>query len=261
MIVKEARADRWAALVGLVVIALRILNAATTDVKAQTFATLSDQFDADFTAVSANHVTSSAAFLWATFFNDLTVYLLIGVCGVVLGAGLVANETGSGSIFVLLSRPVSRTRALLTKYGVAAALSLILCALCGGMALAVGVWQGVAAPPLGGFLISVLLLWLGMMFVVGVTMLYSTLIPSALGAGILGFFTIYLMSILPLFHNGTAPNVHYYLGGPDWSMPNYWGSLGIYAGVDSPLKSLIVSVIAAAIPAALTLWLFVRKAF
>ncbi len=48
-----------------------------------------------------------------------------------------AVKVGSGSIFVLLRRPVSRTRALLTKYAVAAALSLLLCSLCGCMALAV----------------------------------------------------------------------------------------------------------------------------
>ena len=168
---------------------------------------------------------------------------------------------GSGSIFVLLRRPVSRTRALLTKYAVAAALSLLLCALYGCMALAVGAWQGIAAPPVGGLVLSIVLLWLGMQFVMGLTLLYSVVVPSALAAGVLGFFTTYILALAPLFHSSTGPHVTYFLGGPDWSIVNYWGSLGIYAGTDSPLKSLLVSVIAALIPALVALVLFVRKAF
>ena len=261
MIVKEARADRWAVLIGLVVIALRILTVVTVNLKAQSLAALQYQFDADFSLVASRHFSAGSAFLWATFFNDLTLYLLVGLGGVVLGAGLVASETSSGSIFVLLSRPVSRTRALLTKYGVAAALSLVLCALCGCMALAVGAWQGVAAPPVGGLLLSIVLLWLGMLCVMGLTLLYSVVVPNALAAGVLGFFTIYVLGIAPLFHTGTAPHITYFLGGPDWSIVSYWGSLSIYAGTDSPLKSLLVAAIAALIPAVVALMLFVRKAF
>jgi hypothetical protein len=44
-------------------------------------------------------------------------------------------------------------------------------------------------------------------------------------------------------------------------LSTYWSSLGIYAGVDSPAKSLLVAGIAALIPVALALALFVRKAF
>jgi ABC-type transport system involved in multi-copper enzyme maturation permease subunit len=189
MIVKEVRADRWAALFGLVIIALRVLSAVTVDLKAQSLSTLRYQFDADFSLVASGGLSAGSAFLWATFFNDLTLYLLVGLGGVIFGAGLIANEISSGSIFVLLSRPLSRTWALLTKYGVATALSLVLCALCGCVALAVGAWQGIAAPPLGGLMLSIVLLWLGMQFVMGLTLLYSVVVPSALAAGVLGFFT------------------------------------------------------------------------
>jgi ABC-type transport system involved in multi-copper enzyme maturation permease subunit len=261
MIVKELRADRWAALFGVLIIALRILNGATGDAKAQTLDSLNYTFDADFSAVSSHHISAATAFLWATYFNDLTLYLLIGLGGVVLGAGLIASEASTGSIFVLLSRPVSRTRALLTKYGVAAAVSFLLCALCGSMALIVGAINGIAQPPLGGFLISVVLLWLGMLFVISVTLLFSVLIPNALAAGVVGFFFVYFMVIIPVFHSGVAPNIHYFLGGPDWELSSYWGTLGIYMGVESPVKSLVIGLLAAIIPAALALWIFVRKAF
>jgi ABC-2 type transport system permease protein len=261
MIVKEARTDRWAALVGLLIIALRLLSAATVSVKAQSVATLQGNFDADFSAVTAGHVSAGAAFLWATFFSDLTLYLLVGIGGAVLGAGLVASETASGSIFILLSRPVSRTRALLTKYGVAAALSLLLSIFCGCAALLVGAWQGITGPPVGGLLLSVVLLWLGMLFVMGLTLLYSVVLPSSLAAGVLGFFTTYILVIAPLFHSGTGSHVTYALGGPNWSIANYWGSLDIYAGTESPVKSLLVAAIVAAILVVVALVLFLRKAF
>ncbi|MGO8948900.1 MAG: ABC transporter permease [Ktedonobacterales bacterium] len=261
MIAKEARADRWAVVVGLLVLALRLQSAVTTDLKAQSVATLTYNFDADFSALTAGHISAGSAFLWATFFSDLTLYLLVGLCGAVFGAGLVASETSSGSIFVLLSRPYSRTRILLTKYGVAAALSLVLCGLFGLTGLGVGAWQGVAAPPLGGWVLSVILLWLAMLFVIGLAMLYSVLVPSAFAAGVLAFFTGYLLTIVPVIHSGTPPHVQYLVGGPSWQLSTYWSSLGIYAGGDNPVKSLLVSGIALLIPLALALVLFVRKAF
>jgi ABC-type transport system involved in multi-copper enzyme maturation permease subunit len=175
---------------------------------------------------------------------------------------LIASETSSGSIFVLLSRPYSRTRILLTKYGVAAALSLLLCLLFGAVGLGVGAWQGVAAPPLGGWAFSVLLLWLAMLCVIGLAMLYSVLIPSAFAAGVLAFLTLYILDLAPIFfQSGTQPHVHYLLGGPPWELDTFWSSLGIYAGIDSPVKALLIAGIAALIPLALSLALFVRKAF
>jgi ABC-type transport system involved in multi-copper enzyme maturation permease subunit len=261
MIAKEARADRWAVVVGLLVLALRLQSAITTDLKSQSPAILASNFDADFSALATGHISAGAAFLWATFFNDVTLYLLVGVGGAVFGAGLIASETSSGSIYVLLSRPFSRTRIFLTKYGVAATLSLVLCVLFGGVGLGVGAWQGVAAPPLGGWALSILLLWLALLCVIGLAMLYSVLVPSAFAAGVLAFFTLYIVDIAPVFHSGTAPHVQYFLGGPPWELDTYWSSLGIYAGIDSPVKALLVSGIAALIPVALGLLLFVRRAF
>ena len=261
MIIKEARADRWATLYGFIIIAMLSVSAVMANLNAQSVETLQGQFEADFSLVAARHISAGSAFLWATFFSDLIVYLLVGFGGAILGAGMIASETSSGSIFVLLSRPLSRTRILLTKYGVAAVLSLLLCVLSGCIALAVGIWQGIETPSAMGFVLSIVLLWLGMLFVMGLTLLYSVIVPSSFVAGVLGFFTTYLLAIAPLVHSGTPPQVTYSLGGPDWSIVRYWGSLGIYAGTESPLKSLLVASIAALIPVLLALVLFVRKAF
>ncbi|HEY1391095.1 MAG TPA: ABC transporter permease subunit [Ktedonobacterales bacterium] len=261
MIAKETRADRWAVVVGLLVLALRLQSAITTDLHTQSVTALAYNFDADFSAVTAGHISTGAAYLWATFFSDLTLYLLVGIGGAIFGAGLIASEASSGSIYVLLSRPMSRTRILLTKYGVAAGLSLLLCMLFGAISFSVGAWQGVESPPLGGWALSVLLLWLGMLFVIGVAMLYSVLVPSALAAGVLAFFTVYVLDIAPVFHSGTGSNVQYFLGGPPWQLSAYWSSLGIYAGAESPVKSLVIATVAAGIPVALAVVLFVRKAY
>lgn len=138
---------------------------------------------------------------------------------------------------------------------------LLLCVLFGVVGLGVGAWQGVAAPPLGGWALSVILLWLGMLFVIGLAALYSILLPSAFAAGVLAFFTAYILTIAPVIHTGAPPHVHYFLGGPSWQLATYWSSLGIYAGVASPVKSLLIAVIAAIIPVALALAWFVRKSF
>jgi hypothetical protein len=166
----------------------RVLDVATTDLRAQTVRTVTYQIDADFTLVSAGHVSAGAAYVWGSFFADVSLYLFVGLGGAIFGAALIASEVSSGSIFILLSRPLSRQRVLLTKYGVAAGLLLMLCVLCGGLALLLGRWQGVELS-VGGVLLSMLLLWLAVLFVLSLTLLYSVLVPSALAAGFLGFFT------------------------------------------------------------------------
>jgi ABC-2 type transport system permease protein len=254
MLVKELRAARWAVLAALLIIASRVLDVATTNLRTQTVRTVTYQIDADFAPVAAGHVSAGAAYVWGSFFADVNLYLLVGLGGAIFGAALIASEVSSGSIFILLSR----LRVLLTKYGVAAGLLLLLCVLCGGLALLLGRWQGVELS-VGGVLLSMLLLWLAALFVLGLTLLYSVLVPSALAAGFLGFFTTYLLAIGPLLpdarHHQSA------LGGPDWSITSYWGTLGIYAGVESPAKSLVVALVAALIPLLVAVFVFMRKAF
>ncbi len=47
----------------------------------------------------------------ATFRNLFVIAPLAGLFGI----GLIAGEVGRGSVFLLLSRPISRTRILATK--------------------------------------------------------------------------------------------------------------------------------------------------
>ena len=256
MMIKELRAARWTALAGVVVIALSVFTLLTTNLHQITLHDLTNQSDADFGAVTSGHLHASSAAIWAAFYSDTILYLLVGLVSVLFGARLFAGEEGSGSILLLLSRPISRERILLTKYGVCALLLLALCCLCGVAALVFGAAAG-EVPPISGVLLSTFLLWLGTLFVLGVTLVYSVLIPSSLAAGVLGFFTIYILAIAPTFHIHT-PSIP---GGIEWSLITYWSNLNIYAGMTNPAQSIIVAGIAALIPPLIALFLFRRKAY
>jgi ABC-type transport system involved in multi-copper enzyme maturation permease subunit len=257
VIVKELRDARWTFLAGLALLAVLAYIVGKTDLHRETLAMLAQQSDASFTAVASGRISPGAAAVWVTFFADSVLYLLVGVGGALLGARLVAEEVGTGTIFMLLSRPLSRERVLLTKYAVAAMTLLTLCCLAGVLALLSGAAQGLHQPPMGGLVSSVALLWLGALSVLGVTLIYSVLLSSPLAAGALGFFTVYFIGIGPLFHhqNPALP------GGEAWSLVSYWSSLDIYAGVTGPLPALVIAGIAASVPLPIALWLFRQRAF
>jgi ABC-type transport system involved in multi-copper enzyme maturation permease subunit len=257
VIAKELRDARWACIAGLLLLALLTYLMGTTDLHGETLLTLKQASDASFTAVAAGHISAGAAALWATFFADTALYLLVGVGGALFGARLIAEELDTGTIFVLLSRPLSRARVLLTKYGVAAGALLALCCLAGALALLIGAVQRLHQPPIGGVVTSVALLWLGALFVLGLTLIYSVLLPNAFAAGALGFFTAYFIVMGPLFHNQN-PGLP---GGQAWSLVTYWSSLDIYAGVANPFPALVIACIAASVPLPIALWLFRQRAY
>src|SRR5262245_4922381 len=130
MIIKEFRAAWWASLAGVMVIALSIVTLLTTNLHHITLQDLMNQSDADFGAVTSGHLAATSAAIWAAFYADTMLYLLVGLVSVLFGAQLLAGEAGSGSISLLLSRPISRERILLTKYGVCTVLLLALCCIC-----------------------------------------------------------------------------------------------------------------------------------
>jgi ABC-2 type transport system permease protein len=257
MIAKEFRAMRWSLLAGRAILALITAQLLATDLHTVDLQAVSDQTDASLTAIMNGQISVGAAFVWAGYFST-TLYFLVGLGGALFGAGLIASETSSGTALLLLSRPISRERILLIKYGVASLGLLILSVLCGALALFLGGLGGVRQPPLGGVLLSVALLWLAELFVMGVALVYSVLFPTAIAAGVLGFFTSYAIVIAPTFHNGMN---QYYLGGPDWSLATYWSTLDIYAGGGDPVKALLVSLGVALIPLVIATLLFARKAF
>lgn len=93
-------------------------------------------------------------YLWGLIFNPgNSAGLVLLILAATVGSSLIAAEVSRNTIFVLLSRPLSRERVLLTKYGVGAAGLL-------GVTLALLTMTAVTgqAQHPGGALISALLL-------------------------------------------------------------------------------------------------------
>lgn len=199
-----------------------------------------------------------------------------------LGVALVSGEVSRGSIFLLLSRPISRTRLLLTKYllGVAALLAV---ALLGGVGIVVsGYAHGYPAASInaGRLLASAGLFWLGTLSVLGVSLLASVLFRDVIRSVIATAATLYAIFYLPDLLRGiasywTAPSepvsfedqmvdqawyqsfealriINYWLlpNFQEQSFPEYQPSIAL---------CIVVCLIAAVLPLLAALWVFRRK--
>ena len=102
--------------------------------------------------------------------------------------GEVITHTFGGAIsrppYFLLSKPASRERVLLTKYAVSGTI-LLAVALLGSAGLVVTAAVMGRPQPLVGMLVSTLLLWLGLLFVLGVALLFSVIFDVCLVAALL----------------------------------------------------------------------------
>ena len=168
-----------------------------------------------------------------------------------LGASLIANEVNKGTIFFLLSRPLSRDRVLLTKYLVSA-LILLGVMLLSGLAILIAAASVGHPQNVGGVLISTILLWLGMLFVLGVALLFSVLFHDVLRPLIFSLLLTLLLSIPGLIPNATLN---------DWNLTFYWSNFAAYQGTMFPLKALLICLIAAIVPVALAIPLFRKQAY
>lgn len=179
--------------------------------------------------------------------------MVLGGLAAFLGGSLIAGEVSKGTIFFLLSKPVSRPRVFMTKYGVAAALQLGICLL---SALSLLIAGGLTGHPqnIVGLFASALLIWLGTLWVLGMAALFSVLFDDllrpvglallvAIAVGIPGL----VATLLPDWAN--------------WSLPSYWFSLPAFLGTGFPAKELAVSLAAAVLPVAVALSLFRKKAY
>jgi len=252
MITKELIDARWKVIIGAVLgVCLVLVSAFTYDLIAS--ALTSEQKQSISNAAGngiLERLTNYGIFAWSQTYsptNNTGVILII--VAALIGASLIAGEVSKGTIFLLLSRPLSREQIVLTKFGVGAALML-------GMNVLVSVVLAIASSitghpqNLGGIAISALLFWLGTVFVLGVAAVFSVVFsdvlrPLALAAGVL------ILLSLPAF----------FPHGGDWVLPTYWSSLPAFLGQEFPLKALVISLIAAAVPVVLAVPLFKRQQY
>jgi ABC-2 type transport system permease protein len=256
MVVKEFIEARWKAIIGSMV---AVLGAAAL---ASTYNLIKNVLPGQVTGDTAQQIPSQLqgtiqqltgsydAYVWSQWFSKNGPEIL-AILAAVLGASLIANEVNKGTIFFLLSKPVSRDRVLLTKYLVSA-LILLAVMLLSSVAILIAAVAAGHTQNVGGVLISTVLLWLGMLFVLGLALLFSVLFHDVLRPLIFSLLLTLLLSI-----PGFIPNAML----NDWSLTFYWSNFAAYQGTMFPLKALLICLIAAIVPVALAIPLFRKQAY
>lgn len=142
-------------------------------------------------------VEMAAQEMWALYGVGGSVVLL--PLAVLLGAPLVSGEVSGGTISMLLSRPISRTRLLMSKYVVGAAGLFVSAVLGGALVVALAAARGYPLGEIGfvGIALSAVLIWLGSLFVLGVALLASVLVRGVIGSVMASVVALLLVFILP----------------------------------------------------------------
>lgn len=169
----------------------------------------------------------------------------LGSLAALLGVALVSKEAARGTIFLLLSRPVGRTRVLLTKYAVCA--GILLAAAASGQALLLVVAFATKGYPPGlvtvsGVVLSTVLVWLGSLPVLGAALIFSVVFRNAtasVAGAALVFFAYWFFAALGFGYQGGT----------------------LYAGPNLAPTDFLVGLTAAALPLLAALWLFRRRAY
>lgn len=184
----------------------------------------------------------------------------LALLAILLGAAIVSEETSRGTIFLLLSKPTSRARILLTKYAISAG-ALLAAAIFGHFillvaALAKGYPTGLLSA--SGVVLSTALIWLGSLSVLGLAVIFSVLCRNALVSAAATFVTAYLIFyVLPGYAELFVPYDILEMVAPLYS----WTSAALYAGDGLALLNFLACVTAAAVLLLAPLWLFARKAY
>ena len=224
----------------------------------------------------------AAAEMWGTF--GVGGLLVLAALAAFLGVALISGEVGGGSVFLLLSKPVSRTRLVLGKYAVCAGV-LLAAAVCGAVLVVLVAF--VRGYPVGrlvsvpGVALSVLLVWLGALSVLGVALLASVLFRSVISSVVAVVVALFVIAVFPDILNLLVTGAQWAVGaadcapGGDLYVPcglrfelldklrlySYWSSEGLYTSGSLAPVNFLVSALSAALPLAGSLWLFDRKAY
>ena len=214
--------------------------------------------------------------------------ILVPLAGL-LGVALISGEVGRGTIFLLLSKPLTRTRILLTKYALGVVI-LFVVALLGGVGMIASAYAH--GYPQESFsvttiLASAALFWLGSLFVLGVALLASVLLRDVIKSIIATVATLWIIVAFPDLLRGV---VSWFLWTErdfieanaremdNWygffeklRITNYWSAQEPWSpqfSYGSPLleqnfvaTDFLVCLISASVPLLLALWLFNRKTY
>jgi len=250
MLAKEVLDARWKLGIGaLVSIAFAVLLAATYNlVKGALSPAVTQTIPPALRGQVTSVVSSYSLYVWSQWFPKNGTDIL-AILAAILGGGLIAGEVSKGTIFFILSRPISRERLLLTKYGVGVAVLLIVTVLASAALLIVSAIEG-HPQGLSQVLIATLLLWLGALFVLGIATLFSVIFADILRPVVLALVVTVVVSIPGFFPNSSA-----------WSLTSYWSSQSAYLSGGFPVKAFIICLIAAVFPLLIAIPLFRRRAY
>jgi ABC-2 type transport system permease protein len=194
---------------------------------------------------------------------------LLAVLAAVFGFALISGEVSQSTIFLLFSKPVSRTRLLLTKYAVGASI-LFVVALLGSIGLIIS--AAARDYPLGylsitGVALSTVLLWLGSLSVLGVALFFSVVFRNVLTSAAATLLVVYLMFLGPEWFVRVLFWEEYNFLASTWQLiwwltpTSHWSNMALYAGESLMITSFLICLGAAAVPLVAALWLFNRKAY
>ncbi len=250
MAVKELIEARWKAIIGVAVcVAIAGALAGTYDlIKNLLTSSTLQQVPQSLQSQVQQVLGGYDVYVWGQWFSKNGTEV-VAVLAAVLGCGLIGAEANKGTIFFLLSKPVSRVRVLLVKYAVSAGLLLAMIA-AGSVAIVVAAAIVGHPQSITGMLLSTVLLWLGALFVLGLAMLFSILYKDVLWPLVFALLITILTSI-----PGLIP------GWSDWSLAGYWSSQAAYLGQEFPGKALLICLVAAAVPLILAIPLFQKQAY
>ena len=209
-------------------------------------------------------------------------FVILVPLAAILGVALVSGEVGRGSIFLLLSKPISRTRILLTKYSVGAAVMLAVALLAGGGIVASAYARGYPAATINAakVLSTAGLFWLGTLSVLGVATLASVIFRDVIRSVVATAVALYAISSLPDWLRGIASywkspsepvSFEDQMAEQAWQqsfeafrLVNYWAVQESSGGpfmvqYPGPAFSVLVCLIAAVLPLLAALWLFRRR--
>lgn len=201
--------------------------------------------------------------MWLIYSDGQIVLALLAV---VLGVGLISGEASRGTIFLLLSRPLGRTRVLLTKFAVGA-LALFVTALLGSTGLVVFAGANgfpVSSISVAGVFLSTALAWLGSLSVLGVSLLASVVFRDVLKSTALTLLAVGLMFYFHLMNVGLEQHLDNEVmseAPSEQLWPDFWYSESLYLGESLAFEHFLVCLVAAALPLSVALWLFHRKAY
>ncbi len=250
MAVKELIEARWKAIIcGVIAVVLVEVSAATFGLFKSALSTSNTQQMPQFLQQQLQQMTSTYdVYVWGNWFAKNGPEIMV-IMAIVLGAGLIAGEVNKGTIFFLLGKPISRERVLLIKYAVSALILLAISLICG---VALVVTAAIAGHPqnIGGVVISTVLLWLGVLFGLGLSLMFSALFKDALWPLICAL-VITVLTVIPSF----IPD----LGA--WNLISYWSNQAVYQGQGFPAKEFAICFVVAVIPLILALALFHRRAY